>query len=71
LLATLQEQRLVDEVVAFIAPKLVGGANAPTPIGGQGAAEMSAAVELLDVTFERVGRDILVRGRPRACSPAS
>lgn len=71
LLATLQEQRLVDEVVAFIAPKLVGGANAPTPIGGRGAAEMSAAVELLDVTFERVGRDILVRGRPRACSPAS
>ena len=69
LLATLQEQRLIDEVVAFIAPKLVGGANAPTPIAGQGAAEMSAAVELLDVTFERVGRDILVRGRPRVCSP--
>jgi diaminohydroxyphosphoribosylaminopyrimidine deaminase/5-amino-6-(5-phosphoribosylamino)uracil reductase len=71
LLASLLEARLVDEVVAFIAPKLVGGRDAPTPVAGTGIADMASAVELIDVTYERVGRDILVKGYPRACSPRS
>jgi diaminohydroxyphosphoribosylaminopyrimidine deaminase/5-amino-6-(5-phosphoribosylamino)uracil reductase len=71
LLASLLEQRLVDEVVAFIAPKLVGGSDAPTPLGGRGVEEMSAAIELLDISYERIGPDVIVRGYPRACSPGS
>ena len=62
LLASLIEQRLIDQVAAFIAPKLVGGTAAPGPIGGEGIEAMSAAVELIDVTYERVGRDVLARG---------
>jgi diaminohydroxyphosphoribosylaminopyrimidine deaminase/5-amino-6-(5-phosphoribosylamino)uracil reductase len=68
LLASLIEQRLVDEVVAFIAPKLVGGADAPTPIAGWGVDDMAAARCLLDVTYERVGADVLVRGYLETCS---
>jgi diaminohydroxyphosphoribosylaminopyrimidine deaminase/5-amino-6-(5-phosphoribosylamino)uracil reductase len=71
LLAALLEQGLIDEVAAFIAPKLVGGAAAPTPVGGAGIAEMSAALNLVDVTYELAGSDILVRGRPQPCSRAS
>lgn len=67
LLGTLVEQRLVDQVAAFVAPKLVGGAEAPGPVGGKGVASMGAALELLDVTYERVGQDVLVRGYARTC----
>src|SRR5919202_1685665 len=71
LLAALLEQRLIDEVVAFIAPKLVGGRAAPTPLAGRGVEDMAAALDLLDVTYERVGADVLVRGYLQSCSPAS
>ena len=70
-LAALLERDLVDEIAAFIAPKLVGGAAAPTPVAGRGVADMAAAIDLTDLSYERVGRDILMRGRPRRCSAAS
>jgi len=71
-LGSLVEQHLVDEVVAFVAPKLVGGSAAPGPLGGDGVETMAAALELLDVTYEKVGRDVCVRGLTRAgCSPSA
>lgn len=54
---------LIDEVFVFIAPKLIGGRNAVTPVGGRGFGKMSEAVNLSDVRVEMVGRDLLVRGR--------
>lgn len=54
---------LIDEVFAFIAPKLIGGRNAKTPVGGEGFEKMSQAVELKDVKVEMVGKDVLVRGK--------
>jgi diaminohydroxyphosphoribosylaminopyrimidine deaminase/5-amino-6-(5-phosphoribosylamino)uracil reductase len=71
LLAALLERGLIDEVAAFVAPKLVGGRSAPTPIGGHGVEDMAAAIELDDVSYERVGPDVLVKGVPRLCSAAS
>jgi diaminohydroxyphosphoribosylaminopyrimidine deaminase/5-amino-6-(5-phosphoribosylamino)uracil reductase len=65
LLAALLAERLVQRVMAFVAPKLLGGACAPTPVEGLGAASMAEALELVDVTFERLGNDLLVQGRPR------
>jgi diaminohydroxyphosphoribosylaminopyrimidine deaminase/5-amino-6-(5-phosphoribosylamino)uracil reductase len=65
LLAALLAERLVERVLAFVAPKLVGGACAPTPVEGLGVATMGEAVELVDVTFERLGHDLLVQGSPR------
>lgn len=53
---------LIDEVFAFVAPKLVGGANAKTPIEGEGVALMSEAIRLHEVSAEMIGNDILVRG---------
>jgi diaminohydroxyphosphoribosylaminopyrimidine deaminase / 5-amino-6-(5-phosphoribosylamino)uracil reductase len=71
LLGAFFEQRLIDEVAAFIAPKLVGGMQAPSPLGGCGVDDAAAATELFDVTYERLGADVLVRGLPRWCSPVS
>ena len=53
---------LIDEVYSFIAPKLIGGEEARTPVEGQGFPEMSQAVELQDVEVEQVGRDIMIHG---------
>jgi diaminohydroxyphosphoribosylaminopyrimidine deaminase/5-amino-6-(5-phosphoribosylamino)uracil reductase len=62
LAGALFEARLVDQVYAFIAPKLVGGASALTPLEGQGYAEMSQAAPLHDVQVERLGQDLLISG---------
>jgi diaminohydroxyphosphoribosylaminopyrimidine deaminase/5-amino-6-(5-phosphoribosylamino)uracil reductase len=62
LVASLLEARLVDKVYAFLAPKLVGGAAAPTPVEGTGCPEMGQAVSLADVRVERLGDDLFVSG---------
>lgn len=53
---------LVDRVVAFVAPKLVGGGG-PTPAAGRGAGLMAQAIRLEDVSVERSGDDVLIEGR--------
>lgn len=53
---------LVDKVHAFIAPKLIGGKTALTPVEGDGFAELNEAVELERMTTEMVGEDIMLTG---------
>ncbi len=62
LLGSLFDQRLVDKLVAFVAPKLVGGAEAPGPVGGRGVESLASAVRLKDVAWERVGDDLMIVG---------
>lgn len=57
------ESGIVDEVMFFIAPKLIGGANAKGPIGGQGFQTIEESIKLRDIVVTRVGQDILVRGK--------
>ena len=45
---------------------LMGGAAAPTPIGGTGFDSPQAALRLTDMTVEQVDVDILVTGYPHA-----
>lgn len=53
---------LIDEVVAFIAPKLIGGTDAKTPVEGEGFSLMSQAVQLHRIQTEILGNDIVIRG---------
>jgi riboflavin-specific deaminase-like protein len=62
------EASLIQKVVSFIAPKLLGGKNSITPIGGEGFDLMSQAVELENVTVERFGEDICITGYPKKIS---
>ncbi|KAL5769664.1 hypothetical protein ACOSP7_013818 [Xanthoceras sorbifolium] len=55
-------QSKVIEVFAFVAPKIIGGRNAPTPVGELGMVEMSQALDLIDVYYEQVGPDMLISG---------
>lgn len=68
-LGTCFDAELVDEVWAFIAPKVIGGSTAPAAVGGDGATGIALA-NLIDVEERRFpGADILVRGVVRRRAP--
>lgn len=52
----------VQKVWAFIAPKLIGGTNAPSPIGEMGLEKMTEAKALSRVSIVPVGEDFLLTG---------
>jgi diaminohydroxyphosphoribosylaminopyrimidine deaminase/5-amino-6-(5-phosphoribosylamino)uracil reductase len=62
LLGAFFDQRLVDKVHAVVAPLIIGSASAPAAVAGEGAARMADALRLRDVTWERLGDDMLVTG---------
>ncbi|ARV62329.1 riboflavin biosynthesis protein RibD [Nostocales cyanobacterium HT-58-2] len=55
-------QGAVQKVLAFIAPKIIGGAHAPTPVGDLGLTTMTEALSLERVEIRAVGSDCLVEG---------
>jgi diaminohydroxyphosphoribosylaminopyrimidine deaminase/5-amino-6-(5-phosphoribosylamino)uracil reductase len=52
----------IDEVHVFIAPRLVGGVNARTPIGGGGADKIADALALADWQVEMIEGDVYLHG---------
>ena len=65
LTASLFAAEAVDKVYAFLAPKIVGGADAPGPVGGTGVATMDEAFPLRLTSVERLGKDVLLVGYTR------
>ena len=61
--------KLVDKVLAFIAPIIVGGASAPSPVDGQGVVLMSEAWQIGSASVEKIGDDWLITGYPQAGGP--
>jgi diaminohydroxyphosphoribosylaminopyrimidine deaminase/5-amino-6-(5-phosphoribosylamino)uracil reductase len=53
---------LVDRVVVFVAPRVLGGSAAPGGVGGEGFT-LARTPRLEDVEWERVGEDWMVTGR--------
>jgi diaminohydroxyphosphoribosylaminopyrimidine deaminase/5-amino-6-(5-phosphoribosylamino)uracil reductase len=50
----------VDRVVQYVAPRLIGGAEAPGAVMGEGFAPLAAAQDLTFVRVDRVGPDLRV-----------
>ncbi|KAI7736071.1 hypothetical protein M8C21_023688 [Ambrosia artemisiifolia] len=44
---------VIHKVHAFVAPKIIGGKNAPSPVGELGMVEMTQALELIDLSYEQ------------------
>jgi diaminohydroxyphosphoribosylaminopyrimidine deaminase / 5-amino-6-(5-phosphoribosylamino)uracil reductase len=65
LFGTFFDMRAVDEVHVFIAPKIAGGDDAPTPAGGIGIERMTEALKLADIAIEELEGDVYVHGRIR------
>ena len=61
--AAFLEAGCVDEVWAFIAPKIIGGAAAQTAVSGKGIAKMSDAIQLQDIDIQNIKGDILIKGK--------
>lgn len=53
---------IVDKIIYFIAPKIVGGSEAKTSVEGRGIQNLNEAVKLKDISFSKIGQDILVEG---------
>ena len=56
-------KKLVDKVDFFIAPKIVGGKEAKTPVAGTGILNLQEALALKDIQIEKLEEDILIIGR--------
>ncbi|NEP14088.1 MAG: bifunctional diaminohydroxyphosphoribosylaminopyrimidine deaminase/5-amino-6-(5-phosphoribosylamino)uracil reductase RibD [Symploca sp. SIO2C1] len=52
----------VQKVIVFIAPKIIGGKFAPSPVGDLGLATMTNALKLESVTWRQLGSDYVVEG---------
>ncbi|MFM7291242.1 MAG: bifunctional diaminohydroxyphosphoribosylaminopyrimidine deaminase/5-amino-6-(5-phosphoribosylamino)uracil reductase RibD [Planctomycetia bacterium] len=61
-LGSLADAQVIDEVWAFLAPTLIGGAASPAPIAGAGIAALATATALEIEHVDRSGGDLLIRG---------
>lgn len=62
ILGELFDHHLVDEVHVFIAPKILGGKDGPTPVAGRGVNFVADAFAIPDATWERLGDNLYLHG---------
>ena len=62
LLGYMFDHGLVDKVVAFIAPLIIGGREARTAVGGRGAEKIADSIRLERVTTMECNGDVMVSG---------
>ncbi|HBE80586.1 MAG TPA: bifunctional diaminohydroxyphosphoribosylaminopyrimidine deaminase/5-amino-6-(5-phosphoribosylamino)uracil reductase RibD [Firmicutes bacterium] len=60
--ASALETGIVDKMMVFIAPKIIGGSAALTAVEGPGRALIADSILLKTVTVEKLAEDILVEG---------
>jgi diaminohydroxyphosphoribosylaminopyrimidine deaminase/5-amino-6-(5-phosphoribosylamino)uracil reductase len=61
---------LVDRVLVFVSPRILGSAGVLSPVGGPGALAplgpgltLAEAVAVQDATFSQAGPDLAIEGR--------
>ena len=62
LLGSLFDRGLVDKVIAFIAPIILGGVEAKTAVAGRGVDKVAESFRLERVSVEKLGDDLMVSG---------
>jgi len=62
LLGSMFDQGLVDKVVVFVAPIIIGGKEAKTAVAGTGVDKVIDSFRLKRVSVKRFGQDIMVSG---------
>ncbi len=61
-IASAFEAGVVDKVYFFIAPKVIGGREAPTSVEGKGVEKAGKAVRIEKTSFHKIGDDLLIEG---------
>lgn len=59
------EAGVVDKVISFIAPKIVGGKDAKTPVEGEGKNYISQAIKLFEPEIRVFNEDIMIEAYVR------
>ncbi|WP_263497517.1 bifunctional diaminohydroxyphosphoribosylaminopyrimidine deaminase/5-amino-6-(5-phosphoribosylamino)uracil reductase RibD [Rossellomorea vietnamensis] len=59
------EERAFQEMIMYMAPKLVGGSAAFTSFGGKGFPTIAEGLEMEIASLDRVGQDIKIVARPK------
>lgn len=65
LLGSFFDLGLVDKVVAFISPVILGGKHAPSPVAGTGATTMADSIRLKRTRVDVIGQDVVMTGYVR------
>jgi diaminohydroxyphosphoribosylaminopyrimidine deaminase/5-amino-6-(5-phosphoribosylamino)uracil reductase len=60
------DARLVNKLVLFMAPVVIGGRDAPLAIGGEGVSKLADAMQLENMRVEQVGPDLMITAYPAA-----
>ncbi len=60
--ASFFEAGLIDKVHVYVAPMVIGGRAAPSPVGGEGVHLLADAPRLREVDSTRIGDDLLITG---------
>ena len=59
---TALDEGIVDKIYSFVAPKIIGGKDAKTPVEGVGIELMQDAIKLRDLSITRFDDDFLIEG---------
>ena len=62
LIGSLFDEGLVDKILFFISPKIIGGKEAISSVMGKGITRIDKAIKLRDIKLSRFGEDFLVGG---------
>jgi len=63
------KERLIDRLMIFLAPKLVGGTTEFGIFAGAGCQNLTEALRLCELRYEQSGEDILITGDVASCLP--
>lgn len=56
---------MINKFIVYVAPKLIGGSKAPTPIGGEGIHTLSNVLQLEITSIEQIGDDVKIVAQQR------
>ncbi|QDU53465.1 Riboflavin biosynthesis protein RibD [Gimesia panareensis] len=70
LLGSCFDANLIDEIHVFVAPKIVGGGGAITPIAGTGLEQIPSYENVTESEIQQLDSDLYIRGRIAYENPA-
>lgn len=56
------DEGLIDKLLLFLSPKLIGDHRAPGIFGGRGVSSLQEAIPLKEMKAKKIGEDILIEG---------
>ncbi|MDD5432169.1 MAG: bifunctional diaminohydroxyphosphoribosylaminopyrimidine deaminase/5-amino-6-(5-phosphoribosylamino)uracil reductase RibD [Candidatus Omnitrophica bacterium] len=62
LIGSLFDEHLVDKIMFFVSPKIIGGKEAISSVMGSGISRIDKAIKLKELTLKRLSDDLLIEG---------